>query len=391
MSQDETPRSFNVAVIGAGWMGHVHARSYSRLRHHYPDLPVAPVLVAVSDTVPTQAEDFARRYGTRRTYADWRELVADPEIEAVSVTAPNALHREIGVAVAEAGKHLWIEKPVGLVTDDARAVADAVAKAGVQATVGFNYRNFPAVERARQLVRDNVIGTPTHASVRLLTDYAAHPGGALSWRFNLAQGGHGVLGDLASHGVDLVRYLLGDLEALVADTAVFIPSRPLATPGASHYAVVEPGAEVARGDVENEDYVCAVLRTRSQVRVLFEASRVGVGDQNNYGFLIHGTKGQVGWDFRRSDELAVSVGDVYQSQPTCTTFTGPGDGEYARFQPGAGIAVSYDDSKVIEAAGFLRSVLDGRPHGATLEDAVRSAEALDAMVRSTESRAWVDL
>src|SRR5438552_3212 len=132
------PRTVRAAVIGAGWMGHVHARAYARLRHHYPDLGVTPVLVAVSDTVPAQADDFARRYSTQRTYADWRELVADPEVDAVSVTAPNALHREIGVSVAEAGKHLWIEKPVGLVTDDARAVAEAVAKAGVQGTVGFN-------------------------------------------------------------------------------------------------------------------------------------------------------------------------------------------------------------------------------------------------------------
>jgi predicted dehydrogenase len=387
-----TPAAVGVGVIGAGWMGHAHARAYARLRHHYPELGVAPRLVAVSDTVPAQAADFARRYGTRRSYADWRAVLDDPDVDVVSVTAPNALHREIGVAVAQAGKHLWIEKPVGLGAEDARAVADAVAKAGVQATVGFNYRNFPAVARARDLVLGGGIGTPTHARVHLLTDYAAHPAGALSWRFVRDQGGHGVLGDLASHGVDLVRFLLGDIEQLVADTAIFLPRRPLATPGRSHYTVVDAGRDdVPIGEVENEDYVCALLRTRSQVRVTFEASRVAVGDQNTYGFLVHGTKGQVSWDFRRSDELVISMGEDYQNQPATTVFAGPGHGEYAAFQPGAGIAMGYDDSKVVEAAAFLRSVLEGTPHGPTLQDAISSAEALEAMVASVATGGWVKL
>jgi predicted dehydrogenase len=394
-SQHTEPTMLGIGVIGAGWMGHVHARAYARVNHHYPSLGVMPRLVAVADAVPAQVDDFARRFGTPNTHLDWRPLVADPAVDAVSVTAPNALHREIGVAIARAGKHLWIEKPVGLHADDVREVAEAVENAGVQATVGFNYRNFPAVARARQLIGDGSIGSPTHARVQLLTDYAAHPGGALTWRFSLEQGGHGVLGDLASHGVDLIRYLFGDLDRLVANTALFIGHRPLAVAGTSHYAVVgggeAPEGDVHMGQVENEDYVCALLRTRNQVLVTFEASRVAVGDQNAYGFVVHGTKGQVAWDFRRSDELLVSAGEGYLNQPTATVFAGPGDGDYAAFQPGPGIAMGYDDSKVIEAAAFLRSVLDKTPHGPTLLDALRSAEALDAMVRSAATGSWIDL
>ncbi|MFL6051548.1 MAG: Gfo/Idh/MocA family protein [Actinoallomurus sp.] len=383
-------RVVGVGVIGAGWMGHVHARAYARLPHHYPDLGIRARLVAVADTVPAQAEDFAARYAPDRVHADWPALLKDPEVEAVSVTAPNALHRDMAVAAAQAGKHLWIEKPVGLTADDARAVAEAVAAAGVQATVGFNYRNVPAVARARRLIADGAIGTPTHARVHLLTDYAAHPAGALTWRFLRAQGGSGVLGDLASHGVDLVRFLLGDLGQVVADTAVFVSRRPPAAPGGSHYAVVDAPGEPT-GEVENEDYVCALLRTRGGVRVTFEAGRAEVGEQNTYGFVVHGTEGRVGWDFRRAGALEVSAGGDYLNQPAQTVFAGPGDGEYARFQPGSGILMSYDDTKVIEAAAFLRSVDEDTPHGPTVEDAVRSAEALEAMARSADTASWVDL
>jgi predicted dehydrogenase len=116
----------------------------------------------------------------------------------------------------------------------------------------------------------------------------------------------------------------------------------------------------------------ALLRTTGGARVVVEASRVATGEQNHYGFTIHGTRGMLSWDFRRMGELVVDGRPV---------FAGPGDGEYAAFQPGAGNAMSYDDLKVIEAALFLRSITEGVPHGATLDDAIRAAEILAEISR----------
>jgi predicted dehydrogenase len=293
----------------------------------------------------------------------------------------------MGAAFTAAGKHIWIEKPVGLNADDARAIAG-----DVQVSVGFNYRNAPAVEKARELVASGAIGRVTHARVRLFSDYAAHPEGALSWRFERARGGNGVLGDLGAHGVDLTRYLLGEIDALVADTAIFVPSRPRpsgATAGHQRGSG-EPGP------VENEDYFSSLLRMASGARVVLEASRVAVGEQNSYGFEVHGTAGALGWDFRRMGELNVATsgeatGPRYQDEPVRAVCVGPQDGDFAAFQPGAGTAMSYDDLKVIEAYRFLRSVETGTPHGATLADAIASAEALDAMTGSAETGAWVKL
>ena len=380
--------TLGVAVAGFGWMGRVHTQSYLRVLHHFPQLGVRPELIAVADEVPGRADEAAARYGFAGATLDWRELAADPRVRAVSIAAPNFLHRELGVALARAGKHIWIEKPVGRDTADARAVAEAVHEAGVQGAVGFNYRNAPAVAAARDLIAAGELGSVTHARFRLLSDYAAHPEGALSWRFERARGGNGVLGDLASHGIDLVRYLLGDIDALVADTATFVTERARPT-GATAGHSRAAGGEL--GPVENEDYVSGQLRLASGARAVLEASRVAVGQQNNYGFEVHGTRGAVAWDFRRMGELSVSVGDGYQDLPSRTVYVGPGDGEYAAFQPGAGIAMGYDDLKVIEAYHFLRSVAEGRPYGATLDDAVHSAVALDAMAASVDSGAWVRL
>ncbi|MFD5945467.1 Gfo/Idh/MocA family protein [Streptomyces collinus] len=380
--------TLGVAVVGFGWMGRVHTQAYARVRHHYPRLPLVPELVTVAEEVPGRAEEAAAQFGFAATARDWREVAADPRVEAVSITAPNFLHREIGVAMAEAGKHIWIEKPVGLTAEDARAVADAVAAAGVQGTVGFNYRNAPAVEAARELIASGEIGTVTHVRVRLFSDYAAHPESALTWRYERERGGSGVLGDLASHGVDLARFLLGDITSLAADTAVFLPERARpagATAGHSRAA----GGEL--GPVENEDYVSCLLRFASGARGVLEACRVSVGEQNNYGFEVHGTKGAVFWDFRRMNELGVSRGTTYQDQSVTTVYVGPGHGEFAAFQPGAANAMGYDDLKVIEAYRFLTSVAEGSAHGATLMDAVHSAAALDAMARSASSGAWAQV
>ncbi|MEU2210571.1 Gfo/Idh/MocA family oxidoreductase [Streptomyces hygroscopicus] len=379
-------RTLGVAVVGFGWMGRVHTQAYVRLPHHFPQLTVRPELIAVADEVPGRAEEAAERYGFATAARDWHEIAADPRIRAVSVAAPNFLHREIGTAMARAGKHIWIEKPVGLTADDARAVAAAVAEAGVQGAVGFNYRNAPAVQTARAMIAAGEIGTVTHARIRLFSDYAAHPEAALTWRYERARGGSGVLGDLASHGVDLARFLLGEIDALIADTAVFVPERARpagATAGHTRATGGEPGP------VENEDYVSCLLRFASGARGVLEACRVSVGEQNTYGFEIHGTKGAVHWDFRRMGELGVSRGTAYQDQPVSTVYVGPGHGEYGAFQPGAANSMGYDDLKVIEAYHFLRSIAEGTAHGATLDDAVRSATVLDAMARSAERGAWV--
>ena len=143
--------------------------------------------------------------------------------------------------------------------------------------------------------------------------------------------------------------------------------------------------------MENEDYVSALLRTAGGARVVLEASRVAVGEQNSYGFEVHGTAGVVAWDFRRMGELLVGRGGAYQDQPVATVFAGPGAGDYAAFQPGAANAMGYDDLKVIEARGFLSSVDDGRPRGAVVDDAVRCAEVLDALMASAASGSWVEL
>lgn len=368
-------------------MGQVHARSFTRVPHHFPELPLRADLVAVADPLAERRELAVDAYGFEVTVEHWEELL-DLDLDVLCVTGPNYVHRDIAVAAAKAGLNLWLEKPAGRNAAETRDIQRAVQHAGVQSTVGFNYRNAPAVEEARRLVLDGTIGDVEHATVRMLADYACHPHGALSWRFRNDLAGSGVLGDLVSHGVDLARYVVGELAGVVAERATFIERRPEPSGAGTHFDVA-PGGPL--GPVQNEDYVAALLRFASGARGVLESSRVAVGEQCTYGIEVHGRSGALAWDFRRMGELQVCRAEAYQNASWETVYVGPGSGEYGSFQPGGGMAMGYDDLKVIEAANLLRSIAASRPHGATIDDAVVAAETVEKMLTSVQEHKWVAL
>lgn len=386
-STETSDRPLRAAIIGFGWMGQVHARAYRRLGQHYPDL-VPPELVAVAEVA---GGDRLRRlcagYGVGEVIEDWRALLERDDVELISVTTPNFLHAEIGTAVASAGKHLWIEKPAGRDLGETAAIADAVAAARVRSAVGFNYRNAPAVELARQLIAEGRLGRVTMVSIRMLADYAAHPDGAFSWRFDRALAGSGVLGDLVCHGVDLGRYVVGEIESVIADDAIFVTERPEAGGPTSHFA---RGTGPMRA-VQNEDYMGALLRFAGGARGVLESCRTAVGDQCRYGIEVRGTEGALAWDFRRMGELQVCLDGDYADAAYRTVLVGTGAGDLAAFQPAAGIAMGYDDLKVIELHRLITAIRTGVEVGATMIDAVAAARIAAGLRRSVEDRRWVDL
>jgi predicted dehydrogenase len=382
-------QNINVGIVGFGWMGQVHAKALTRVLQHYPDLGATPRLVGIADPASDGRLDYARDvFGVGWTTSDWNELVVRDDIDLVCVAGPNFTHRDVAVAAAGAGKHLWIEKPAGRNLAETQAIADAIEAAGVASAVGFNYRNAPAVEFARDLVASGRIGAVRHVRVQLLGDYCAHPEGALTWRFVRDLAGSGVVGDLASHGLDLAQYVVGPIGAMLAETSTFISERPAATAAASHFSRGGGGPLLP---VENEDHVLTLLRFRNGARGVLEASRASVGEQNSYAFEVHGSTGSLAWDFRRMGELQVCLDQDYQGASWTTHRVGPGDGEAAAFQPDTAIPLSFDDLKVIEAKRLLSSIVTGKPEGATIADMVTAAGLVDATLRSDAEKRWVTL
>ena len=382
-------QNINVGIVGFGWMGQVHAKALTRVRQHYRDLGATPRLVGVADLADDGRLDYAREvFGISWTTPDWSELVSRDDIDLVCVAGPNFTHRDVAVAAAKAGKHIWVEKPAGRNLAETQEIADAIAAAGVASAVGFNYRNAPAVELARSLVASGRIGEVRHVRVQMLGDYCAHPEGARTWRFVRELAGSGVVGDLASHGLDLARYVVGPIAALLAETSTFITQRPEAIGASSHFS---RGADGPLLPVENEDHVLAMLRFASGARGFLEASRASVGEQNSYGFEVHGSTGSLAWDFRSMGELQMCLDQDYQAASWTTHRVGPNDGEAGAFQPDTAIPLSFDDLKVIEAKRLLASIVTGTPDGATIADMVLAARLVDATLRSAAEKRWITL
>jgi len=329
----------------------------------------------------------AATFGYERWTTSWREVIADPEVEAVSITAPNFMHREMALAAAAAGKHFWGEKPLGRFPAETAEIATAAESAGIRTIVGLNYRHPPAVQHAKALVDTGALGRINHFRMQFVAGYSANPRGALSWRFTRELAGLGVLGDLGSHAVDLAQHLLGPIRRVSAISSILIPQRPRMEMGSgTHFSVIEDGADF--GEVENEDWAAVLVEFESGVRGTIELSRAIVGAEARYLFEVNGTDGAVGWNFERMNELRVHTRTATGDAGWTKVAMGPEHPDFARFQPGAGIAMGYDDLKVIEAARFLQSVADGRQREPGVREIHTAARAIDAIVRSCESGAW---
>jgi predicted dehydrogenase len=384
-----------VGLISVGWMGKLHSRAYAALPLVYPELGIAPRLVHAADTAADRAQYARDVLGYARASPDYRAVLADPEVDVVSICAPNMLHREIGVAAARAGKPFWIEKPVGRDAAETAEVAAAARAAGVTTSIGYNYRHVPAVERIRELVAAGDLGRVTNVRAVFLNSYAAEPRGALSWRFRRDLAGSGALGDLLSHVVDLMQYIVAPIAEVSSVLSTVHPRRPVLPMGSgTHFAVIEDGE---LGDVENEDYAAALVRfappssqssspAAGAVGTL-EASRVAVGPQCGLSFEIYGTDGSASWNFEQMNEFRLCQGRG-PGRGYATILGSAQLGDYAHFQPGPGHSMSYDDLKVIEAKKFLVALGGGEQLNSTIEDAHADAEVIAAAAASARDGAW---
>jgi predicted dehydrogenase len=378
-------REIGIGLLGVGWMGEVHSTSYRRVPIHYPECEGRARLVIAADEVEDRARSAAERLGYEERTTDWRAVIAHPDVDAVSICAPNFMHREMAVAAAEAGKHFWGEKPLGALPRDTVEIERAAEAAGLRTIVGLNYRNPPAVQEARKLIADGELGAVNHFRMQFVASYSANPRGALSWRFSRELSGYGILSDLGSHAIDLAMFLCGPIARVTATSAILIPERPKVQMGTgTHFSVVEGDVEL--GPVDNEDWCAALVEFESGLKGTIELSRVLVGAEARYWFEVNGTRGAVAWNFERMNEL-----ERYRDDGSARVLMGPSNPDFARFQPGRGIPMGYDDLKVIEAYRFLQSIADGQQREPGVREMAATARVIDAVARSFDSGAWEEV
>jgi predicted dehydrogenase len=378
-----------VGVIGFGWLGHAHSRSMLRIPTLFSDRSFDPVLVACSDPVPERVEEATGSFGFRRAGADWRAVIDDPEVDAVFIAAPNMLHVELVEAAAAAGKAVFCEKPVGGTPEQVLRAARAARAAGVISGVGFNYRWAPLVRYAAELIAGGELGAITNYRGRFFSMYGSDPLGVNSGRVQLDQAGFGVTSDLLSHSVDLAHMLLGPITRVSGTIETFITERPQPPPGAGHYGRGRP--EDPLRPVTNEDYAALLCEFACGARGSFEASRTIVGPESQNAFDVYGTRGAIGWDLERLNELRLYRKTEDRDSGYTTVLGGDRFGHHGVFVPGAGNAIGFEDLVTIEDFEFCRAVAEGRPFEPGFEQALQFACVQDALLRSVTSGRWEEV
>jgi predicted dehydrogenase len=367
-----------VGLIGTGFMGKCHAMAYAEVKAVFgatPDVERA----LLCDVEAGHAHQKAHEFGFARSTTDWQELVKDPAVQLVSITAPNSSHKEMALAALAAGKHVWCEKPMALTLADAEEMAAAARKANGKVTaLGYNYLRNPLVQFARHLIEAGEIGVPFDFRGSVDEDYQADPQGPWSWRMKTKDAGLGTLGDLTCHLVSIAHELMGPVAGICAMADIVYSKRPVPN---------EPGR---MADVENEDIAHALVRFASGARGILASSRIAHGRKNGLKFEVHGAKGMLSLDSERPNEIQLYVAEgPRDTRGFRRILIAPQHPPFERFCPAPGHGLGFNELKVIELHEVLNAI-QGKPSGIIdFEKGLTIERVIHAFVTSSASGRWV--
>ena len=382
----------NVGMIGGGFMGKAHALAYAAMPMFFWPAPAIPVRHTVADVSDDLATDAANRLGFERGVSDWRRVIDDPEIHIVDIVTPNNSHPEIAIAAAQAGKHVICEKPLARTAAEAKTMLDAVEAAGVTHMVAFNYRHTPAVALARKIIEEGRIGTILNFRGTYLQDWSADPNGPLSWRFQKKIAGSGAVGDIATHVIDMARYLVGEIAAVNAVTRTYITERPIQNSGTDKLGASVRLSGVPTAPVDVDDEVMTLLRFKDGAVGSLEATRNAYGRNNYLTFEIHGSTGSIVFNYERRDELQVMFADdPADLRGFRTIYTGPAHPHGEGLWPIPALGIGYGETKIIECHLFVSAIVEGRQPSPNFRDGYLNEVVADAILHSAGTNGWVDI
>lgn len=372
-----------VGMLGYAFMGKAHSNAYKKLPYiMYP--PVAmPRLVAIAGRNEEGVSEAARRYGYEKYYTDWRQLVADPEIQLFDDGGPGDMHAEPTIAAAQAGKNVLCEKPMSRNAEEGYRMWQEVQKTGVKHMVAYNYRFVPAIRLAYDLISSGKLGRIYHFRAMYLQEWIMpHYDTGQIWRLQKSVSGSGALGDLGSHIIDLSRFLCGEVKTLQAMTKTFTPTRYL--PDGTPWQVDVDDAFVANFEFDN-----GAIGT-------IEASRFAAGHKNYNCWEINGEKGSIRFDLERMNELEVFWIDDQpkETQGWHKVLVSEGYHPFISNWWPHGHIIGWEHSFVHEINHLLDCIVNDKdvaPFGATFEDGYRNAVICDGILESSSARRIVDL
>jgi predicted dehydrogenase len=377
-------RTLRVGVVGAGFIGRVHAEAARR---------AGAIVVGVAASTPNTTKDAVERLGAERGFVDAGELVVAPDIDVVHICTPNHLHGPLAHAAIAAGKHVVCEKPLALDDAEATELCAAAAAAGVVATVPFVYRFYPMVREARVRV------TADRGPLRLV--HGAYLQDWLStedddnWRVDVALSGRSrAFADIGSHWCDLVEFVTGDrLASVCAELVTAVPQRLARDAHAHAFEASGGGGEGRRRSVTTEDIAVVMFRTAAGVGGSVVISQISSGHKNQLRFEVTGSDTTLAFDQEHPDSLFLGRRAASELITRDAAYLDPSAAAYVTLPPGH--PQGYQDCFDAFVADTYRAVeagstdaVDGLP---TFADGARAVRITGAVLRSGASHRWEDV
>ncbi len=361
-----------IGLIGAGFMGKTHVFGFASAPRVF-DLPFEIELHTLADITEEAAATAAKGLGFAHSTADWRALVANPEIDMVDITAPNALHKDMALAAIAAGKHVYCEKPLAPQAADALEMADMAEAAGIKTQVGFNYLCNPMLGLARDLIADGALGEIRSYRGIHAEDYMADATAPFTFRHDPAGGG--ALADLGSHALATAEFLLGPIERVLGDCVTAIPERPDGRGG------------VRKIDVD--DVGRAFLRFARGATGSIEGNWISTGRKMQHDFEVYGTKGALAFCGERFNELHFfSDADTRGHHGFRRILAGPEDQPYGLFCVAPGHQLGFNDLKAIEVARYLEAIAGKCSEPFNFRAGLRIQTLVETIQQSSREGGW---
>lgn len=367
-------KSLAIGLIGTGYMGKCHALAWNAVASVFGDVS-RPRLAMLAEHSQELADRKAQELGFARATGNWRALVADPEIDVVSITTPNAFHPDMAIAALEAGKHVWCEKPMATKLADAERMLAAARTSGKVAALGYNYIQNPVIRLIRRLLDEGRIGEVNHVRFEMDEDFMADPEEFFYWKSE-ASSGHGALDDFGVHPLSILWTLLGSVRRVCGHMAKPYTDRTLQGGG--------------RRAVETYDIATVLIELENGASGVMALNRAAWGRKGRILIQIFGSKGTIVFDQERMNEVQLyTVDDARDRQGFRTILTGPQHPPYDRFIPAPGHGLGFNDLKVIECRELMRRIAGEPAHLITFEEGIRIERTVDAMARSAHEGHWL--
>ena len=354
-----------VAVVGTSW---------------WADLVYLPILsgyeradlVAICGRTTAPAQAMAAKYSIPRIYHDYRQMIAEAELDALVISTPDDSHHEICMAALEAGLHVLCEKPLALNAGDAREMAEKARSTGVTTQVLFTLRWLPQFQLLKRQVDAGYIGRPYHADIRFTSGYGRNDN--YMWRVD-GERGNGILGDLGSHMIDMARWYLGEISSV---------SGLLGTYG-QHQG---PHGEASMAHPANDSGALLLeFANGAQASIAFSAVALQGHDDTHIDVTLHGEKGSL-YSRQAHGHPEYKVWGV--QQPDADFAEIPMPPELLRHVD-AKDWMAHFQYQPVGPRLWIDSILAGQPVEPDLYDGYKVQQVIDAALESHRSGRRIDI